>query len=165
MKNFTKILFGANLLLAAILLTAIYGLKKGDSLKLEPRSSAGVVNKVRTQGIDGQSDLFCAILLIPKPLLPVVKQMSRHKIAKGIKLLPANMEWYQGNLVASSKETFVKKSHSQTERRERVFGVPDKGDSKSPAEFKKRLRAAALLSFLAQETKTKFWQKSIRQMD
>jgi hypothetical protein len=109
MKNFTKILFGANLFLAAFLLVAIYGLKKGESLELEPRSSARVVNKVQTPGIDGQSDLFCAILLIPKPLLPVVKQMSRHKIAKGITLLPANMEWNQGNLVASSKETFVKK--------------------------------------------------------
>jgi hypothetical protein len=46
-----------------------------------------------------------------------------------------------------------------------VFGVPDKGDSKSPVEFKKRLRAAALLAFLAQEIKTKFWQKSTRQME
>lgn len=157
MKNLTKILFGVNLILAVFLLVQIYGGEKEYPVKLKTPSSAGIVNKTQALGIDGQSEVFCAILLIPKPLLPVVKQMSRHKIAKGIKLLPANMEWNQGNLVASSKETFVNKKRSHANKGERVLGEPKEGVVKTPDEFRKRLRAATLLAFLAQEIKTKFW--------
>jgi hypothetical protein len=161
MKNLTKILFGVNLILAVFLLIEIHGWEKEDPQKRRMSSSTGIVNKAQILGPDGRSDLFCAILLIPKPLLPVVRQMSRHKIAKGIKLFPANREWNQGNLIASSKETFVNKNRPQTDKSERVLGKPQKRYAEKPVDFRKRLHAAMLLAFVAGETKTKFWQKSI----
>ena len=160
MKNLTKILFGVNLILAVFFLVEIHDWKKEDPLKLRTSSSAGIVNKAQILGTDGRSDVFCAILLIPKPLLPVVRQMSRHKIAKGIKMFPANIEWNQGNLVASSKETFAVKSLSRIDRSARKIGKSQEGFAKTQTEFRKRLRAATLLAFLADEAKTKFWQKS-----
>jgi hypothetical protein len=159
MKNLTKILFGVNLMLAVFLLIEIHALKKENPLKLRTSSSAGIVDKAQIPGTDGRSDVYCAILLIPKTLLPVVKQMSRHKIAKGIKMLPADMEWNQGNLVASSKETFAVKNRSRIDKSARVAGKPQKGFTKTQAEFRKRMRAVTLLTFLAHETKTRFWQK------
>ena len=163
MKNLTKILFGVNLILALFLLIEIHGWKKEDPQKRRTSSSTGIVNKAQILGPDGRSDVFCAILLIPKSLLPVVKQMSRHKIARGIKLLPANMEWDRGNLVARSKDSYSINRYIQPIQNKHVFSKVKKASDETPAEVKNRLRAATLLAyFLADETKTKFWQQSTR---
>ena len=166
MKSLLKNIFSAGLVVAVILLVKVGNGEKEDPLIIQNGASAGVAKKVQNLGIDGQSDMVCAILLIPKSLLPVVKQMSRHEIAKGITMLPANMAWDQGNLVARSKKIFRQNSHLQVNQNENKIRKSRKVSAETSAELKRKLRAAALLAyFLADETKTKFWQKSTRQID
>jgi hypothetical protein len=166
MKSLLKNIFSLGLVVAVILLVKVGNVKKEDPLIIQNRTSAGVAKKVQNLGIDGQSDMVCAILLIPKSLLPVVKQMSRHKIAKGITMLPANMAWDQGNLVARSKKIFRQNSHLQVNQNKNEIRKSRKVSVEIPTELKRKLRAATLLAyFLADETKTKFWQKSTRQID
>ena len=45
--------------------------------------------------------LIVAMLpLMPKSMVPVIQQFSKHKFAKDIKILPAKIEWDNGCLVA-----------------------------------------------------------------
>jgi hypothetical protein len=81
-------------------------------------------------------------------------------------MLPANMAWDQGNLVARSKKIFRQNSHLQVNQNKNEIRKSRKVSVEIPTELKRKLRAATLLAyFLADETKTKFWQKSTRQID
>jgi hypothetical protein len=160
MKTLAKILFGASLAFAFLFLVELYSATKEDTSLHTGPASNGIVKKASNLGTGTQSDVYCAILLIPKPLVPLVKQLSRRKIAKGVKLLPAEMAYNQGKLVARSKEAFGKKVQSSTPQKKQKHNRSNKSGVETAAELKKRLGAAAMLAFLAGETKTKLWQKS-----
>jgi hypothetical protein len=60
-------------------------------------------------------DVYSAILLIPKSYLPLLEAFKSRKIAKAIKILPADIKWIDGKIVAMSEQIVDKKGRRQSE--------------------------------------------------
>ena len=50
-----------------------------------------------------QANMAYAILVMPKSYLPLLEKFKHRKIARGIKIFPANIGWDEGRMIASSK--------------------------------------------------------------
>lgn len=159
MKNLPKFAFGLGFIFAALLFVEFYSEAKEDSVKVRNATSSGVIKRIKSLPPAGQSDVYCAILIMPKTFLPVLKQISQHKIAQNIKILPANMDWSQGNLIVKPIETIWKDSTPRTDQTKYVLNAAKTASLKPPIELKRKIYAATFLAFLAGQPKSKIWKR------
>lgn len=78
-------------------------------------ASAGHRDAVRLPPTLKHDEFYSAILLIPKSYLPLLEAFKSRKIAKNIKILPADVEWVDGKIMAISGQIINKESHRQSE--------------------------------------------------
>jgi len=67
-----------------------------------------------------EADLAYAIVVMPKSYLPALKRFSRSIMARDLKILPAKIEWKEGQLMAMPKQAVSKAEDSQTPPAENV---------------------------------------------
>ena len=104
-----------------------------------------------------ESDIYCGILLMPKSMLPTLKRFSNYDIAKKIKIMPANIEWEDGQMLVIPKEAILK------EINQKIGNMDTEDDRKKnmPTQEKnaeannKKLNPALLYFFLANSSKNK----------
>ena len=46
-----------------------------------------------------KNDVYCAILLMPKSYLPMLRQFAKHKLAKDIQIIPAEIGWDEDDMI------------------------------------------------------------------
>ena len=104
-----------------------------------------------------ESDIYCGILLMPKSMLPTLKRFSNYDIAKKIKIMPANIEWDDGQMLVIPKEAILKYINQKIEN----MGTEDGSVKNLPPQEKnaeinnKNLSPALLYFFLADASKNK----------
>jgi len=77
-------------------------------------ASAGRPDAVRLPSTLKRDDVYSAILLIPMSYLPLLEAFKSRKIAKNIKILPADVEWIDGKIMAISGQIITKEGHRQS---------------------------------------------------
>jgi hypothetical protein len=78
-------------------------------------ASAGRPDAVLLPSTLKRDEIYSAILLIPKSYLPLLEAFKSRKIAKNIKILPADVEWIDGKIMAISGQIINKEGHRQSE--------------------------------------------------
>ena len=99
---------------------------------------------------DGGSDMLCAILLMPKAYLPLLERFSRQGIAGDVKLLPAELRWQAGKIVAISQHATLRNVHLPMREAEYAHGEATSGDARPSLHTGSRVEKAALLLLLAE---------------
>ena len=103
------------------------------------------------------SDIYCGILLMPKSMLPTLKRFSNYDIAKKIKIMPANIEWNDGQMLVIPKEAILKDINQKIDNMDTEDGnVKNMPPQEKNAEANnKNLNPALLYFFLANASKNK----------
>ena len=104
-----------------------------------------------------ESDIYCGILLMPKSMLPTLRRFSNYDIAKKIKIMPANIEWDDGQMLVIPKDAILKDinqkiGHMETED-DSMQNLPS--PEKNAEVNTKMLDPALLYFFLANASKNK----------
>ncbi|MGD8524305.1 MAG: hypothetical protein PVF56_24365 [Desulfobacterales bacterium] len=104
-----------------------------------------------------ESDIYCGILLMPKSMLPTLKRFSNYDIAKKIKIMPANIEWDDGQMLVIPKEAILKDINQKIDNMGTEDGsVKNLHPREKNAEANnKKLDPALLYFFLANASKNK----------
>jgi len=102
------------------------------------------------KGLTGHlaSDVAYAIVVMPKSYVPLLKQFSRSKMARNLKILPAQIGWNDGQPVVIPQQAILKTAGSRTPSVEKVLSPADTGDITGPEDRTIVLRKAALLLML-----------------
>ena len=104
-----------------------------------------------------ESDIYCGILLMPKSMLPALKRFSSYDIAKKIKIMPANIEWDDGQMLVIPKEAILKDINQKIGTMDtedgRMKNMPPQ--AKNAGANNKKLNPALLYFFLANASKNK----------
>jgi hypothetical protein len=104
-----------------------------------------------------ESDIYCGILLMPKSMLPTLKRFSNYDIAKKIKIMPANIEWEDGQMLVIPKEAILKEINQKIGNMDtedgRMKNMPT--PEKNAEANNKNLNPALLYFFLANASKNK----------
>jgi len=115
MKIKYVILIGLSLVLTAVLVQT-FGLiesKEGNSLAgSSPRIHT---NKVGLPTTQSDEDIYYAVLMMTKSYLPLLEAFKNRKIAKDIKILPAEIEWNDGKIVAISLQSISQGGRRQSD--------------------------------------------------
>ena len=94
------------------------------------------------------ADVAYAIVVMPKSYLPALKRFSRSRMARELKILPAEIGWKNGELVAIPKQAIIKREQTQ----EAKLAIAGKNTVSTHtvgrAEVKIALRNAAMLFLL-----------------
>ena len=116
------------------------------------------VNKgvnVKSMTAEDVSDLYCGILLMPKSMEPKLKQISRYRFAEDIKILPAEIEWENGCMVAIAKNNPTPQYEPHPDQADgKDVQVKDAEQEKFAERDLKKLNAALLYYFLANASKS-----------
>jgi hypothetical protein len=104
-----------------------------------------------------ESDIYCGILLMPKSMLPTLKRFSNYDIARKIKIMPANIEWDDGQMLVIPKEAILKEINQKIVNMDTEDGsVKNLPLQEKNAEVNvKKLDPALLYFFLANASKNK----------
>ena len=68
----------------------------------------------RSVGLRAHDDITAAILLLPKSFLPALRRFSQSRMAKGIKVLPAQIQLEDGKMIAVTKDLNVNQREDLT---------------------------------------------------
>jgi hypothetical protein len=94
------------------------------------------------------ADVAYAIVVMPKSYLPALKRFSRSRMARELKILPAEIGWNNGELVAIPKKAIVKREQME-KAKSAIAGKNSVSTEKvGGAEVKIALRNAAMLFLL-----------------
>ena len=101
-----------------------------------------------------KNNIYCAILLMPKSYLPMLRQFAKHKLAKDIQIIPAEINWHEDNMIV-----LPQKSKLQNKSYPAKSGGPHRHPTNLAAvspepEFRAKIRTAAFLTLLAGVKKT-----------
>ena len=155
-QNNYKMISGLLLLIAIIGVVVFQSRRKNTPIIYEDPGAAEAQNRVNSMTSYEESDIYCGILLMPKSMLPTLKQFSNYDIAKNIKILPANIEWEDGQMLVIPKEAILK------EINDKMDGIKNEDGNANhiaPEEYAaakiNKLNPALLYFFLANASKNK----------
>jgi len=106
-QNKSKIIIGVCLFSAVTLVTVSQLGKKKEPIVFKRPPIAQDARNVKSMTVDEVSELYCRIVLMPKSKLSTIDQLSKHKFASDIKILPARIEWDSGCMVAIPEQTVL----------------------------------------------------------
>ena len=119
-----------------------------------PTSVARGLN-VKSMTSEEVSELYCGILLMPKSMEPKLKQISRYRFSEDIKILPAEIEWDNGCMVAIAKDNSTPRIENHLDQATGKDVQAEKAEPEKIAEKDlKKLNAALLYYFLANASKS-----------
>ena len=122
-----------------------YPAGQNEFVKKSKRSARGTVGSSDILTGQPEAELAYAIVVMPKSYLPALKRFSRSRMARELKILPAKIEWKEGQLMAVPKQAVSKAGDSRTPPAEKAG--PGSGAVR-PTEAKSVLRNAAFLLLL-----------------
>ena len=102
------VLIGLNLMVHLIL---NWGFFEGQSMETITHYATAVTTSnadVILPAKQNQANMAYAILVMPKSYLPLLEKFKHRKIAKDIKIFPANIGWDQGRMIALPKKAIYK---------------------------------------------------------
>jgi hypothetical protein len=140
----------------AVILFMVFHLKeKKEPVVFKQPPIAETQNNVNSMTADEVSDLYCGIVLMPKSMLSTIEQLSKHKLAKDIKILPARIEWENGCMVAIPEETVFAYDNPEVDDT-RSKDIQDKNSQpeKNVGADIKKLHPALFYLFLANASKS-----------
>ena len=94
------------LFVVAVLLV-LYIFNEKDTILAAKNTSPPALAKspnIRSVGLRTNDDITAAILILPKSFLPTLKRFSQSRMAKGIKVLPAQIQLEDGTMIAVTKD-------------------------------------------------------------
>jgi hypothetical protein len=94
------------LIVAAVLLV-FYTYNENETILAAKNTSAPAHAKhpnIRSVGLKANDDITAVILLLPKSFLPALRRFSQSRMAKGIKVLPAQIQLEDGKMIAVTKD-------------------------------------------------------------
>ncbi len=144
-------------LLIAITAVLVFQLKEKNTPIIYRHPRAAEAQKhVNSMTFYEESDIYCGILLMPKSMLPTLKQFSNYDIAKKIKILPATIEWEDGQMLVVPKEEILKDINDKIDNiRNEDGNVKNSPHEEFTAANIKKLNPALLYFFLANASKNK----------
>jgi len=148
------------LILGLLLITGIYfGL---STYEMDPISQPGKKSAVKPSRslqslvLEETNDVYYAILLMPKSYLPLLERFAKHKLAKAIKIVPAKIGWHENKLMVLPKNPISQKNSHPVVAGPRKQLPDDPAALKSAPDIGAKVRAAALIAFLAEVEKGRF---------
>ncbi len=102
------------------------------------------------------SNQVAAILLIPRPYVPLFEKFKHRKIARAIDILPARIGWYDGKMVAIPREAIFKDTELTATPVVKVSHRSEKMTAKSIPDQSKIAQGAAFLFILKGAANNKF---------
>ena len=101
------------------------------------------------------SELVYAIVVMPTSYLPLLKRFSRSRIARDLKILPAKIDWNDGQPVVTPTHTGLKTSDGKQSTAEGMRSPVGAGDTGRRISENRALRNAALMLLLQGSLKGK----------
>jgi hypothetical protein len=151
----SKMIIGICIFIGAILFMVFHLKEKKEPVVFKRPPIAEAQNNVNSMTADELSDLYCGIVLMPKSMVSTIEQLSKHKLAKDIKLLPARIEWDNGCMVAIPEETVFAYDNAEVDdtRSKDLQFIPELPEEFAGAEIKK-IHPALFYLFLANVSKS-----------
>ena len=155
--NKYKTIIGLSILIGTVGVLIFQLKEKNTPIIYRRPPTAQAQGHVNSMTFYDESDIYCGILLMPKSMLPTLKRFSNYDIAKKIKIMPANIEWEDGQMLVIPKEAILK------DISQRIIAMDTADDSrknvpareKNAGENAKKLNPALLYFFLANASKNK----------
>ena len=122
-----------------------------DSIERSPFAGSSPrihANEVRLPTALKDEDVYYAILLMPKSYLPLLESFKSRKIAKDIRIIPADIEWSDGRMVAISKRIGKNDGYRQLESAGSKSGEDEFRDEFPAFQEDKMFRSPLPLLFL-----------------
>lgn len=155
-RNKYKTIFGLSILIASIGAMVFQIMEKKPPIIYKRARTVQAQKHVNSMTFYEDSDIYCGILLMPKSMLPTLRKFSSYDIAKKIKILPANIEWDDGQMLVIPKEAILKDINHQIDKMDskdvRLKNISQKKDAEAKV---KKLNPALLYFFLANASKNK----------
>jgi hypothetical protein len=104
------------LIVAAVLLV-FYTYNEKETIPAAKNTSAPAHAKhpnIRSVGLKANDDITAVILLLPKSFLPALRRFSQSRMAKGIKVLPAQIQLEDGKMIAVTNDLNVNQREDLT---------------------------------------------------
>ena len=156
-RNKYKTIVGFSILIGSIGVLIFQLMEKNTPIIYRRPSAIQAQKHVNSMTFDEESDIYCGILLMPKSMLPTLKRFSNYDIAKKIKIMPANIEWDDGQMLFIPKEAILKdinqKLDSMDTEDNRMQNMPTQ--EKNAEANNKKMNPALLYFFLANTSKNK----------
>lgn len=156
-RNKYKTIIGLSILIAAVGVLIFQLMDKNTPIVYKRPLAVQTQKHVNSMTFYEDSDIYCGILLMPKSMLPTLKRFSSYDIAKKIKIMPANIEWDDGQMLVIPKEAILKdinqKIGNMDTEDERMKNMPTQ--EKNAEANNKKLNPALLYFFLANASKNK----------
>jgi hypothetical protein len=111
-----KILISSGIL--AVFL-GVYGFGNGDIRPTSKRTHSAVKKEHKTAALEKQAnneDMVAAILIMPKSYLPALKRFSQSAMARNIKILRAELELKNGQMIAVRQHNRPKHRNPEIEQ-------------------------------------------------
>jgi hypothetical protein len=103
------------------------------------------------------SDMAYAIVIMPKSYQGLLKRFSNHRLAKDIKILPAQILWNEGKMVVQPKEDFSRRLATEDIDSKTVEKLKNQTHKQLKTSKAKIVENAAMMILLASATnKTNF---------
>jgi len=156
--NKMKIYF--KLILGLLVITGIYfslsTYQRDPIPKPEKKSDIKPGRPLQSLISEETNDVYYAILLMPKSYRPLLERFAKHKLAKAIQIVPAKVGWHENKLMVVPKKPISKKNSHPAGPGPRNQLPVDAAALKPAPDFGAKIRAAALLAFLAEVEKGRF---------
>jgi hypothetical protein len=156
-RNKYKTIIGLSILIAIIGVLILQLMEKNTPIIYKRPPTVQAQKHVNSMTFYEESDIYCGILLMPKSMLPTLKRFSNYDIAKKIKIMPATIEWDDGQMLVIPKEAILKDINQKigimNTEDGRVKNMPPQ--EKNAEANNKTLNPALLYFFLANASKNK----------
>ena len=156
-RNKYKTIIGLSMLIGSVGVLIFQLKEKNTPIIYKRPPTVQAQNHVNSMTFYEESDIYCGILLMPKSMLPTLKRFSNYDIAKKIKIMPANIEWEDGQMLVIPKEAILKEINQKIGNMDtedgRMKNMPT--PEKNAEANNKNLNPALLYFFLANASKNK----------
>jgi len=136
----------------------VFFLDQGETKPLVSYHRPSIQNKTHGDTKAAQKmnseNAYAAIVLIPKSYLPALERFKRSNMGKLIQILPAKLEWRDGEMTAVMKN-HKGNSGIKIEPKKEVSTASDTPAETRPAEKRNKILGAGLLYLLAGINKAK----------
>lgn len=156
-RNKYKTIIGLSILIGSVGVMLFQLREKNTPIIYKRPHTVQAQKHVNSMTFYEESDIYCGILLMPKSMLPTLKRFSNYDIAKKIKIMPANIEWDDGQMLVIPKEAILKYINQKIDNMDTEDGsvknLPPQ--EKNAGANNKNLSPALLYFFLADASKNK----------
>jgi hypothetical protein len=128
------------------------------SVENTPSPVSGERRHVASAEPAANDDIVAAILIMPKSFLPALKRFSQSKMAKNIKILPAQIRTKDGEMTAVYKNANEKHRDRGITPGNDLSGKTIEADEESPPEKRQQILATGFLYLLANVHKSRLFR-------